>query len=71
LASGGRPVYILRDDHSNEFQELFEKLNVPVVESLDAKKLAEAVSAARAAKYKTISQESNKIAHFIKDCLNL
>ncbi len=71
LASGGRPIFIQRDDHSSEFQELFKQLNIPVLEGLNMLKLAEHITVARTNTYKAIDQKSNKITHFIKESLNL
>ncbi|MEA2110655.1 MAG: hypothetical protein U9P71_01270 [Campylobacterota bacterium] len=71
LASGGRPVFIQRDDHSYEFQELFKTLNVPMVDELSAKKIAQAITKARIDVYQEVGENSNKIAEFIKQNLNL
>ncbi len=71
LAAGGRPIFIQRDDHSSEFQELFRQLNIPVIEGLNVLKLAESIAVARTNTYKTINQISNKTTHFIKESLNL
>ncbi len=70
LATGGRPVFVQREDHSREFQELFKKLNIPVIEGLNMLKIAESIATLEQNTYRTIEKKGNQITHFIKEILN-
>ncbi|MCD6433969.1 MAG: hypothetical protein J7L21_07990, partial [Sulfurimonas sp.] len=41
LASGGRPIYVQREDYTKDFRELFTTLNIPMVDNYDKKLLLE------------------------------
>jgi hypothetical protein len=71
LASGGRPVYIQREDYTNEFVPLFESLAIPVVYEYDKEVLKNILSRISDIEYGKINPKSNKIASFIKENLNL
>jgi len=70
LAAGGRPIFIQREDHSDEFQELFKKLSIPVIEGLNMLKLTDAVATAKQNTYGIIEKKGNQTTHFIKEILN-
>ncbi len=70
LAAGGRPIFIQREDHSGEFQELFKKLRVPVIDGLNILKLADTIAIAEQNNYRTIEKKGNQTTHFIKEILN-
>ncbi len=70
LASGGRPIFIQRDDHSDEFQELFQKLNIPVIEGLNIIQLTKCIAMIEQHTYRTIEKKGNQTTHFIKEILN-
>ncbi len=70
LASGGRPIYILREDYPQEFLPLFEKFGVSIVKNYDAMLLNDILSTINEKKLDQIEQNSNKIATFIKDILD-
>ncbi|MBA1433380.1 MAG: hypothetical protein FAF04_07275 [Epsilonproteobacteria bacterium] len=71
LATGAKPIYFQREDYTREFIPLFEKLNIPIVNNYDKNHLSEIIATINDRKYEKIEQNSNKIAHFIKDSLNL
>ena len=70
LASGGRPIFIQREDHTGEFQELFKKWGVPVIEGLNIPKIAAAIAAIEQNAYRIIEKKGNQSTHFIKEILN-
>lgn len=71
LACGSKPIYFQREDYTNDFIELFKKLNVPIVENYDKNHLNEILSTIDNHKYTKIEENSNKISKFIKENLNL
>ncbi|QOY51904.1 hypothetical protein [Candidatus Sulfurimonas baltica] len=71
LASGGKPIYIQRDDYTTDFLELFEELNIPIVKNYDKKSLLSALESINEHKYSKMRQNSNKMVKFIKENLNL
>jgi hypothetical protein len=71
LASGGRPVFIEREDHSDALVSLFKTLNIPIVDELNSEKIVTAIAQARENEYAEMGQKSNNIAQFIKNNLNL
>jgi len=71
LASGSRPIYFQREDYTQDFIPLFEKLNIPVVNNYDKDALSVVLKTINNRKYEKIEQNSNKIAKFIKENLNL
>jgi len=71
LASGGKPIYIQREDYTIEFLELFRSLNIPVVENYDKLRLIDIISSINNNIYSKMEQSSKKTADFIKENLNL
>ena len=71
LASGGRPIYLKREDYSANFDELFRSLNVPVLDNLDIGQVLEIITTINNIKYEKPLQNCNKISEFIKENLNL
>jgi hypothetical protein len=71
LASKGRPVYIKRADYSDDFDELFQSLNIPIVDNYDKNRLSVILKTINNIKYVQLQQNSNKITKFIKDNLIL
>lgn len=71
LACGGKPIYFQREDYSDDFIELFKRLNVPIIESYDKNHLNKVMSTINNNKYAKIEENSNKISKFIKENLNL
>ncbi len=71
LASGGKPIYVQREDYTTYFNELFNSLNVPVIDNLDINQVLEIIKTIDNRKYETPQQNGNKITKFIKENLNL
>jgi len=71
LASGTKPIYFQREDYSQEFIPLFEKLLVPIIYNYDKKLLKEVLSHIGDINYANINPKSNKLSSFIKESLNL
>jgi len=71
LAAGGKPIYFQREDYARTFVPYFEKMNVPIIENYDKNQLLVIIETIENRKYEQIEQNSNKIAHFIKESLNL
>ena len=71
LACGGKPIYFQREDYSDQFVELFNKLNVPVIKNYDKNYLYELIKTIDNRIYPKIEENSNKISKFIKENLNL
>ena len=71
LACGGKPIYFQREDYTQDFQELFRKLNIPIIKDYNKKMLFEALESISSNNYLKIDQNSNKIIKFIKETLNL
>lgn len=71
LASGGKPIYFQREDYTQNFNKLFDTLNIPIIHNYDKKQLLALLSTINEIKYQKIENKSNKITHFIKNCLNL
>ena len=71
LASGGKPIYIQREDYTREFVSLFSQLNVPVVYNYETDHLNEILLTINDRKYEKIQLDSNIITNFIRESLNL
>jgi hypothetical protein len=71
LASKGRPVYVKRADYSDDYDELFRGLNIPIVEKFEKEKLTSILKRINEHKYNDIEHLSNKTNKLIKDNFNL
>ena len=71
LASGGCPIYIQREDYTRDFQELFNKLNIPIIENYNKEQLMLQIGTLKSRSYGKVEKSSNKIYKFIKDNLSL
>jgi len=71
LASGGRPIYIKREDYPHNFDDLFLSLNIPVINNYDKKELSVLLKTINNIKYQNIESNCNTIRDFIKENLNL
>jgi hypothetical protein len=71
LAAKGKPIYIQREDYSRNFLELFEKLNIPVINSYNKQELSVILKTINNILYEYPIQKSYKISNFIKENLNL
>jgi len=71
LASGGRPIYIQREDYTTDYNTQFELLNVPIVNNYDKNHLNVIIKSLNEQKYVKLTQNDNKIIDFIKESLAL
>ena len=71
LASGGKPIYVQREDYTHDFAPLFKTLNIPIINNFDKKKLSVILETIDVIKYEKLEQNCNKISKFIKENLNL
>ena len=71
LASGGRPVYVQRPDYVRDFIPLFESLNIPIIEGFDKERLSLLLDGILSHTYHQLSQNTQKIANFLKESLSL
>jgi hypothetical protein len=71
LASGGKPIYIQRNDYTSDFQKLFEKLNIPIIKNYENCHLVTTLKGLEKHEYYKLQRNSNKLQKFIKETLNL
>jgi len=70
LASGGKPIYIQREDYVEDFNTIFKSLNIPIVQNYNKEQLIDIISNINNQKYKKPLQNGNKLIQFIKENLN-
>jgi len=70
LASGGKPIYIQREDYVEDFIGIFESLNVPIIRNYEKVQLIEIISSINTHNYSKIAKNSNNLVQFIKENLN-
>ncbi|NOR57707.1 MAG: hypothetical protein GQ474_04210 [Sulfurimonas sp.] len=71
LASGGKPIFIQRKDYPTDFQKLFKKLNIPIVENYQNGQLLTILNSLAKHEYYQVEHNSEKLSEFIKENLNL
>ena len=71
LASGGKPIYIQREDYTTQFIPLFESLNIPIITNYNKLQLIDVISSINNRNYSKMQQNGNKLVEFIKENLNL
>jgi len=71
LAAGGKPIYLQREDYTQDFLPLFETLHVPIIKNYDREYLNELLKTIDNISYTKVGQNSYKVANFIKNSLNL
>ena len=71
LASGGKPIYIQREDYTQSFREIFEKLNIPIIDNYNKKLLSDILLTLKDREYGQMWKNSDKLTKIIKDSLNL
>ena len=71
LASGGKPIYIQREDYPDYHVKIFNELGVPVIFNYNKLELKDKIRSASYENYKNIEKSCYKIAKFIKSSLNL
>lgn len=71
LVSGGKPIYLQREDYITDFNELFTNLNIPIIENFDTSQLLVILKTIDNRKYETPEQNGNRTAKFINENLIL
>ena len=71
LASGGCPIYLQREDYTTDFNQLFEKLNIPIIKTNDIKLLKKIISSLNKDSYYHFKQKDLNFIDLIKETLNL
>lgn len=69
LFAGGKPIYVQREDYPEDFNTLFESLNVPIVKGYDKELLINLVNSTNNNNYKRNETNCNKIVDLIKNSL--
>ncbi|MCK4875484.1 MAG: hypothetical protein KAR81_01640 [Sulfurimonas sp.] len=69
LASGGKPVYVQRDDYTKDFIEVFKNLNIPIITNHNKSQLDSIISKINSHKYSKIEQNGNRIVEIVKENL--
>ena len=67
LASGGRPIYLVREDYDKGYETLFNELNIPIIRDFDKKFLDETLSKVLSHSYNKLPQNSFKVVNYLKD----
>ena len=71
LASGGKPIYIQREDYTSEFQGIFKELNIPMLQNYENRQLLTILEDIQNHEYYKLEQNSDKTVKFIKNSLSL
>ena len=71
LASGGKPIYIQREDYNLNFQELFKKLNVPMLQRYENRQLLTILEGLEKHEYYKLEHNSDELRNFLIDNLTL
>jgi hypothetical protein len=69
LASGGKPIYIQRNDYSEDFLEKLKELNIPIIMNYNKKEILETIKLINKHKYSKLKQNCNKLVNLIKENL--
>ena len=67
LATGGRPIYLVREDYDTGYEQLFAELNVPIVRDFDKEKLENFLEKIASHIYNKLPQNSDKVVNYLKD----
>ena len=70
LASGGKPIYIQREDYVTDFLDAFKALNIPIITNYNKEELIEVISSINTHEYSKIAKNSNNLIQIIKENLN-
>ena len=69
LASGGKPIYIQRNDYSKDFLEKFKELNIPIIMDYKREEILKIIKSIHNYKYSKLKQNCNKLVDSIKENL--
>mgnify|MGYP006863441872 FL=1 len=70
LASGGKPIYLQRDNYENNFNELFAEFNIPIIQNYNKNEISVIFNTINNINYHKIKKNSNDYTHFLKEYLN-
>ncbi len=70
LASGGKPIYLQREDYEQNYTRLFSSLGVPIVSRYDKKILSTVLEQVETNSYKKCPNSTPMVIKFIKTKLN-
>lgn len=65
LASGGKPIFLKREDYGNSFDNVMAKYKVPTIKSLDIGQIKALLESIRNHRYHNIEQNTLKFLSFI------
>ena len=65
LASGGKPIFLKREDYFDSFEEVFKDLNIPVLNYLDLGQVTRLLGKISNHKYQQVSTNSLNFLSFI------
>ena len=71
LASGGKPIYVQREDYPTSFDELFKNLNIPMLKNYENKQLMTILKDLENHEYYKVEHNSDKTFKSLKESLNL
>ncbi|EQB39557.1 hypothetical protein M947_06080 [Sulfurimonas hongkongensis] len=71
LASGGKPIFVQREDYPEDFLEIFKKLNIPIVQNYQNSQLLTILKARKIHEYYKVEHNNKKLVDFLKVSLNL
>lgn len=71
LASGSKPIYVQRADYTEDFNGLFQTLNIPIIENYDKNHLNVIISSIKERKYTELQKNAENIVDSIKENLDL
>lgn len=71
LAGGGKPIYVQRPDYPKDFIPLFETLTVPVLRDFDNVALSTLLDEAKSQNYQTCPKNTDMLAAFLRENLDL
>lgn len=71
LASGGKPIYIQREDYGEDFHKQFNALNIPIITNYNKAKLNKTIHHINEINYGKIVSDCNKLGGFLKENLIL
>ena len=69
LASGGKPIYIQRNDYSKDFLEKFKELNIPIIMDYKREEILKIIKSIHNYNYSKLKQNCNKLVDSIKENL--
>ena len=67
LASGGKPIYLQREDYPNDFEKTFVLLNIPIIQNFNKTQLEAILGSIDGYIYQTLQKNSLEIPFFINN----